>query len=320
MAQSGRERPAGSAATPTITPPPAGWAEWLETSPTLRRARSTQVLVVGYRESSIPFSFLNAQRQPAGYSIELCQGVVGLLREWLQRPGLTIKFVAVTSATRIPQVASGLVDMECGVTTNTQERQRTVAFSKTIFLAETRLASRRQDNIQQITQLRGQVVVSTVGTTSMRQLSELNQTQQLDMTIIAGRDDTDSFQILDMGRARAYLMDDVLLRSFIRSAKRTDAYVISTQAFSVEPYGIMLNRQDKGFKQAVDAALVTLFASGKQQHIYNKWFMQPIQVGSASGNLAAEPGTDFNLNLPMSPRLQRVIAQPTDSANPHDYE
>lgn len=276
-------------------------------SATLNKIRNTQLVVVGYREFSVPFSYLDARHQPVGYSIDLCQKVVLAIQQHLGLAQLRIKYVPVSPATRIPLVANGPVDMECGVSTNTLERQRSVAFSVTTFLSEARLVSKRKDAIEDLNQLRGQVVVSTVGTTSMRRLNTLNQEHQLQMQIVAGRDDIDSFQMLNVGRAKAYLMDDVLLRGFVAQSAHPQDYVISQAVFSVEPYAIMLKRQDPAFKKVVDTALVDLFRSGEQQAIYQKWFMQPL-----------EPSLT-NLQLPMSAALKRVVAQPTDSGNPADY-
>jgi glutamate/aspartate transport system substrate-binding protein len=284
------------------------WAAQAQTSPTLNKLRNTQLITVGYRELSIPFSYLNERQQPIGYSVELCQRVVESLQRKLGLAQLRIKYVPVTSATRIPLVSNGSVDLECGITTNTVERQRTVAFSITTFVAEARLLFKRKNKIQDLEQLRGQGVVSTVGTTSMRNLNELNQTRQMNMAILAGRDDTDAFHMLDVDRVKAFLMDDVLLRSLVATAERPSDYDISQKAYSVEPYAIMLNKNDPLFKKAVDAALVELFQSGKQQAIYQRWFMQPI------------PPKGLNLQLPMSKALQHMRQQPSDSGDPADYQ
>ena len=213
----------------------------------------------------------------------------------------------MTPATRVPLVANGTIDLECGVTTNTPERQKSVAFSVTTFVTESRLVSKRQAPIQRIDEMRGKAVVTTIGTTSMRNLNELNRSRQLGVEILAGRDDSDSFLMVVGGRAQGYAMDEVLLRSFIANAPQPDDYLISRETLSIEPYGIMLNKDDPVFKRAVDDAIVALFRSDEFADIYQKWFQTPIR------------GQGINLNLPMSEAFRKVIRHPTDSARPEDY-
>lgn len=274
---------------------------------TLKKIGATGVISIGYREGSVPFSYLDGDHQPVGYSMDICNKVVSAIRQRLQLKSLTVRLTPMTPATRIPLVANGTIDLECGVTTNTRERQKSVAFSVTTFVTESRLVSKRALPIMRIDDMRRKTVVTTIGTTSMRYLNDLNQSRRLGMEILAGRDDTDSFLMVASGRAQAYAMDDVLLYSFIANAPHPEDYVISQETLSVEPYGIMLNKDDPVFKRAVDEAIVTLFQSGEISGIYQKWFQQPI------------PGQGINLKLPMSEALKKVVQRPTDSANPEDY-
>lgn len=276
-------------------------------SVTLQKIRATGVVAIGYREGSVPFSYLDSNHQPVGYSMDICNKVVVAIRERLKFKSLTVRLVPMTPATRIPLVANGTIDLECGVTTNTPERQKSVAFSVTTFVTESRLVSKRQLPIDRIEDMRGKTVVTTIGTTSMRYLNDLNRTRKLGMEILAGRDDADSFLMVVAGRAQAYAMDDVLLRSFIANSPQPGDYLISRETLSVEPYGIMLNKNDPIFKRTVDEAIVALFRSGEFARIYHRWFEKPI------------PGQEINLNLPMSGALRAVIEHPTDSANPDDY-
>ncbi len=276
-------------------------------SVTLKKIRATGVISVGYREGSVPFSYLDENHQPVGYSMDICNKVVAALRTQLRLNTLAIRLVPMTPATRVPLVANGTIDLECGVTTNTPERQKSVAFSVTTFVTESRLVSKRQAPVMRIDDMRRKAVVTTIGTTSMRYLNELNRSRQLGMEILAGRDDTDSFLMVASGRAQAYAMDDVLLRSFIANTPEPENYLISQETLSVEPYGIMLNKDDPAFKRVVDEAIVALFRSDEFAGIYRKWFQQPI------------PGQGINLNLPMSEAFRKVLQRPTDSANPDDY-
>lgn len=276
-------------------------------SPTLARVRESGIITVGYREDAMPFSYLDAKRRPVGYSMELCRRVVDAVAAAL--PGQTVqpRLVPVTVATRIAMVADRVVDLECGSSTNTVERQNRVAFSVTIFVAEIRAMALRKEHVQSVADLKGKIVVSTVGTTSMPALTRLNKEMGLDMTIVAGKTDTESFHMLEKGRAQVFVLDDALLHAFAANARLPALYVISAQSLSVEPYALMLPRDDPVFKALVDRVLTGLYRSGEISRIYDRWFHQPI----ASRGL--------QLDLPMGEALRKVIARPTDSADPADY-
>ena len=278
--------------------------------PTLTRIRETGVIVLGYRPASAPFSYLDAQLRPTGYSVELCERVIASLRVRLKMPDLEVRRVAVGSATRMPMVSNGTLDMECGITTNTAERARSQAFSVTIFVAETKLMTRHGEKLQSLAELRGRPVVSTIGTTSIQHLAKVNEQQGLGIRIVAGLDDPDAFQLLRSGRADAFMMDDVIIRSLLAqqgAAASPDDYVISDRALTVEPYAIGLNRDDPMFKTLVDDVLIGLYRSGEIHTIYKRWFESPL------------PPNGINLKLPMNAAFRRVVAQPTDSPDPERY-
>lgn len=276
--------------------------------PTLARIRDTGVIVMGYRPASLPFAYLDAQLKPVGYSVELCERVIEALRVRLQLPELEVQRVAVGSATRLPLIANGTLDLECGITTNTAERARSQAFSVTIFVAETRLMTRSSEPAQSLADLRGKPVASTIGTTSIQHLHRVNEQQGLGIRILGGLDDPEAFQLLRSGRAVAFLMDDVLQRSLLAQAGSDRAgYVISDRALTVEPYAIGMNRDDPAFKAMVDEVLVGLYRSGEIQAIYRRWFESPL------------PSSGINLRLPMSAAFKRVVAKPTDTPDPEHY-
>ncbi len=281
---------------------------WGQGSPTLSKVEQTGIITLGYRLGSVPFSYLDERLNPIGYSMDLCYRIVDAVKARLKLRNLQIKLIAVTSATRIPLVVNGTVDLECGVTTNTLERQKSEAFSVTTFVAISRLLSKKTSNVQSLSDLRGEPVVSTVGTTNIRFLNEANLAQKLDMKILAGLDDAEAFQMVQTDRAVAYVMDDVLLRSLVARAKNPAEYSISEESLSIEPYGIAMNKGDAAFKQLADDVLVSIFRSGEIHTIYNKWFQSPI------------PPKGINLQLPMSAALKRVIAAPTDMSDPKHYE
>lgn len=277
-------------------------------SPTLEKIAQTGIITIGYRVGSAPFSYLDAKLKPIGYTMDLCHRIVDGVKLQTRSPNLQIKLIAVTPATRIPLVENGTVDLECGVTTNTLERQKKEAFAVTTFVAASRLVAKKTSRIRSISDLRGRSVVSTVGTTSIRLLHDANQSRKLDMKILAGHDDAESFRMVETDRAVAYAMDDVLLQSLVASSSDPSAFAISNDALSVEPYGIALNKDDPAFKKMVDDVLIALFKSGEIEVIYKRWFQSPI------------PPSGINLQLPMSAALRRVITTPSDSSDPRMYE
>ena len=276
--------------------------------PTLTRVRDTGVIVIGYRPASLPFSYLDAQLRPTGYTVELCDRIVDAVRSKLQLPDLEVRRVEVASATRMPLVINGTLDLECGITTHTAERARNQAFSLTVFVAETRLLTRAAERVQSLADLRGRAVASTIGTTSIQHLARVSEQQGLDIRILGGLDDPEGFQLLRSGRAAAFLMDDVIIRAVLaQQGPSADDYRISDTALTVEPYAIGLRRGDPQFKALVDGVLAGLYRSGEIHAIYRRWFESPL------------PSQGLNLKLPMSAAFRRVIANPTDSPDPEKY-
>ncbi|MBI3898672.1 MAG: amino acid ABC transporter substrate-binding protein [Gammaproteobacteria bacterium] len=274
---------------------------------TLEKISSSGKIVLGYRESSVPFSYLDANQQPIGYSIDICSRVIDALKAKLQRPALQMEYKLVTSATRIPLVREGAVDLECGSTTNNLDRQKDVAFSVTTFVAANRLLSKKSSRIRMLFDLKGKTVVSTAGTTSLKQLSEFNERYRYGMKILEAKDHAESFAMIASDGAVAFSMDDILLASLVANTSNPTNYTLSIQPLSIEPYGMMLRRDDPDFKKAVDDAIIGLFRSGDIKKIYAKWFTSPI------------PPKGVNLNVPMSDMLEKVIKNPTDSGNPAFY-
>lgn len=274
---------------------------------TLAKIKDSGVIVIGYRESSIPFSYLDENKRPVGYSMDICMRVVDVVRSSLGLPNLKVEYRPVTSANRIELVKAGSVDLECGSTTNNLDRQKEVAFSVTTFVAANRMVSKKSSGIRILLNLKNKPVVSTAGTTSLRQLKETNVRESYNMTILEGRDHAESFAMVEDGRAVAFSMDDILLASLVASSKNPAEYALSVQALSVEPYGMMMRREDAEFKNTVDNVITSLFRNGEIKKIYAKWFRSPI------------PPKGINLNVPMSGVLEQVIKKPTDSGNPAAY-
>ena len=275
---------------------------------TLRKVKDTGVITLGFRDASVPFSFLDGNQKRVGYALDICYRIADAVKERLSLSKLDIRLNAVTSATRIPLIANGTIDLECGSTTNNFERRNQVSFTNTDFLTATRYVAKKSAGLRTIDDLRGKTVVSTSGTINLRQINEANAARRLGLTILPAVDHAEAFLMVQNGRAAAFVMDDVLLVSLIAGAKDPNAYEISTETLSKpEPYAIMFRRENAPFKAVVDAATAKLYTSPEGMAVYERWFTQPI------------PPRGINLNLPMSGALQRAFARPSDSPDPATY-
>jgi glutamate/aspartate transport system substrate-binding protein len=275
---------------------------------TLKKIKDSGSITIGHRDASIPFSYYDDKQQPVGYTIDLCKRIVEAVQKELKMPKIDVKYQLVTSANRIPLMANGTIDLECGSTTNNLERQKQVWFSITHFVTANRFVAKKSAKANALKDLKGKTVVSTAGTTNIKQATELNAEQKLGMNIISANGHAEAFQMVETGRAVAFVMDDILLYSLVAQARSPKDYDISKDALSVEPYGIMLRKDDAAFKKVVDAAMVDTYKSGAIKGIYEKWFQKPV------------PPKNINLNLPMSEQFKKVVAKPTDSGDPEAYK
>ncbi|MGB7479634.1 MAG: transporter substrate-binding domain-containing protein [Burkholderiaceae bacterium] len=274
---------------------------------TLKKVKDTGTLTLGVRDSSIPFSYLDDKQSYQGYSIDLCMKAANAIQKKLGMTALNIKMVPVTSATRIPLIANGTIDMSCGSATNNLERQKQVSFAPTMFVTANRLLAKKSSNIKSLADMKGKTIVSTSGTSNLKQITALNGERNLGMHILTAKDHAEAFLMVETGRAVAFAMDDILLASLAASSKAPSDYAITSEALSVEPYGIILRRDDPEFKKVVDDALSAVYKSDEINKIYAKWFQSPI------------PPKGINLNVPMSAELKKAFANPTDSGDPADY-
>jgi glutamate/aspartate transport system substrate-binding protein len=280
-----------------------------ELTGTLKTIKETGAITLGFRDASIPFSYLDDNQKPVGFAMDICYAIADAVKKELELDKLEVKLNPVTSATRIPLLANGTVDLECGSTTNNAERQKLVTFTNTHFLTASRFVSKKASGLNTINDLKGKTVVSTAGTTNIKQLTEVNAARNLGITIVPSKDYAEAFLMVETDRAAALVMDDVLIASFVAGSKEPAAYVISPDAFSKpEPYGIMLRRDDPAFKKVVDAATSELYTSGEGQKLYDKWFMSKI------------PPKGLNLNTPIAPELKAEFAKPSDSPEPDSYK
>ena len=280
-----------------------------ELTGTLKKVKDTGTITIGYRDSSIPFSYLDDNQKPIGYAMDICYKIVDAVRKELKLDKLEVKLNPVTSSTRIPLLANGTIDLECGSTTNNVERQKQVSFTITHFLTANRYVSKKASNIKSIADLKGKTVVSTSGTTNIKQATDLNVAQNMGMNIIPANGHPEAFQMVETGRAVAFVMDDILLYTLVAQARTPDDYVISSDALSLpEPYGIMMRKDDPAFKKVVDSAMTNVYKSGEINKIYAKWFTSPT------------PPKGMNYNVPISPQFKNLIAHPTDSGDPAAYK
>jgi len=195
-------------------------------SPTLKKIKESGTITIGHRDSSIPFSYYDDKQNVVGYSMDICMKVVDAVKTELKMPNLQVKLNPVTSATRIPLIANGTVDLECGSTTNNLEREKQVAFTNTYFLTANRFVSKKANNLKTLADLKGKTVVSTSGTTNLKQITELNGQQNLGMSILTAKDHAEAFLMVETDRAAAFFMDDILLYSLVASSKSPGDFAI----------------------------------------------------------------------------------------------
>jgi len=241
--------------------------------------------------------------------MDLCAKIVDAVKADLKMPKLDVKYQLVTSANRIPLMANGTIDLECGSTTNNVARQKEVSFAITHFLTANRYVTKKSSNIKSIDDLKGKTIVSTSGTTNIKQATDLNTAKNMGMNIIPANGHPEAFQMVETGRAVAFVMDDILLYTLVAQARAPGDYVISSDAMSLpEPYGIMMRKDDPAFKKVVDGAMTAVYKSGEINKIYAKWFTSPT------------PPKGMNYNVPMSAQFKNLIASPTDSGDPAVYK
>jgi glutamate/aspartate transport system substrate-binding protein len=239
---------------------------------TLKRIRDSGTILLGVREASVPFSFLDAQKQPQGYSVELCQRVADAIKTELKLPRLELKYVTVSSANRIPALLENRIDLECGSTTNTRDRQRQVAFAYTTFVAGIKMLAKANAGVTGVDDLRGKTVVVTKGTTSEKMLRQMNDERILKLTLLESKDHDESFRAVEEGRAVAFPMDDVLLYGLISKSSKPQDFAVVGKYLSVEPYAIMMRRDEPQLERIANRAIGELFLSGEIRRIYARWF------------------------------------------------
>ncbi|ADZ41742.1 TPA: amino acid ABC transporter substrate-binding protein [Yersinia enterocolitica] len=269
---------------------------------TLKKIKDNGVIVVGHRESSVPFSYYDNQQKVVGYSQDYSNLIVDAIKKKLNAPDLQVKLIPITSQNRIPLLQNGTFDFECGSTTNNLERQQQAAFSNTIFVVGTRLLTKKGSEVKDFKDLAGKPVVVTSGTTSEVLLNKLNEKDKMNMRIISAKDHGDSFRTLESGRAVAFMMDDALLAGERAKAKKPDQWDIVGTPQSQEAYGCMLRKDDPAFKTLLDETIATAQTSGVAEKSFDRWFKNPI------------PPKNLNLNFSLSDEMKVLFKAPNDKA------
>ncbi|WP_423013639.1 amino acid ABC transporter substrate-binding protein [Undibacterium sp. Di27W] len=270
-----------------------------EAGDTLGKIRKTQTLVIGIRETA-PFSYTDENKQPLGYSVDLCLKVAEAIKKELKMPAMKVQFFPVDSATRFSALLDDKIDLECGSTTNNAERRKKVAFTIPHFFSSVRALVKADSGIKNWPQLRNRTVVTTKSTTTVKLLTDRNDTSSLNIKLTEGNSDQDSFRMVEEGKADAFPMDDVLLYSLRAEAKSPAAFAIVGDPLSIEPYSIMMRKDDPGFKKVVDTEMLRMIHEGEIYRIYEKWFTKPI------------PPKNINMNMSMGFLLRDSLRFPTD--------
>lgn len=266
----------------------------------LSKIAQTRKIFIGHRQNELPFSYV-VDGKVLGYSTDICLRIVEGLKEELRIPKIDIEYVPITTATRFILVANGTIDLECAATTNNAERRKLAEFSYPHFVTATRYVSRRKDRMSTINDLAGRSVVSTTGTVNIEQLNALNRSRHLNISVILSRGHKEAFEMVEAGRASAFVMDDILLAGLVASSSKPTDFAISSETLSrPEPYGILMPPGDLAFKEAINRGLRRIFESGEIYALYDKWFTRPV------------PPAGQNLNLPLSPELREAFTHPRE--------
>ena len=272
-------------------------------SPTLTKIRSSGAITIGYREASIPFSYLGADQKPVGFSLDICAAIVEQIKADLKLPSLSVSYAPVNSSNRIPLIQNGTVDIECGGTANDKKRQEQVSFSVATFVSQPRWLVKADSGLKSAADLKGKTIVVTQGSNAVGFAQAVNGKEQLGLSIVQAKDHAELFLMLNTGRAAAFMEDDILLAGLKAAASNPKALVFLPEGYAKIFYGLMFTKGDAGFKALVDDVLSRQMASGQFEKTYAKWFTGPI------------PPKGENLAFPLTDALKERIAHPSDAVD-----
>ena len=272
----------------------------VQAADTLAKIKQSGKVIIGYRESSDPISYVVGGK-PRGYAVDICNNFANELKKTLKMPNLKVEYKAVTSSTRIPEMLAGNIDMECGTTTNSVQRQQQVSFSTNYYATEVRMAVKANAPIKTIADLNGKAVVTTQGTTSDKYIKMGEKGEKINVNNVYGKDHSDSFAMVASGRAAAFVMDDNILAGLIAKSSNPKDFKIVGPVLSSEPYGIMIPKGDAAYKAVADKVVTAMWKNGQMATLYKKWFQSPIAP------------KNVNFNMPMSSLYLKLKANPTDA-------
>jgi glutamate/aspartate transport system substrate-binding protein len=273
-------------------------------SQTLEKIEEVGKITLGYRAASIPFAYLGADQKPTGLSLELCSAVADKLKSQLRRPELETEYVAVDASNRIPLLQNGTIDIECGSTTNTAERQKQVSFSVATYVASPRWLVSAASPVIELKGLEGKTVVVTHGSLNFAVARKLIDDQKLNITILQAKDHAESLLMLSTSRVAAWFEDDILIAGLVANSVDPKAFRMLAATYAPTYYGLMIRRDDPAFKTLVDTVIKEKMLSGEFDMLYSKWFESPI------------PPKGQNLLLPMSDAMKARVASPSDALTP----
>ena len=268
--------------------------------PELDRIRQAGKIVVAHRESSFPFSYLDDRQRPVGYAMDICMHIVNAVRAQLKLPDLPVEYLLVTSASRVPDIAAHKASLECGSTTNNASRREQVDYTIPHFVSSARFLVKKGAGIARIEDLAGKRVISTKGTTSLTEFRRRNKELTLNATVLEADDHADAFAAVVAGKADAFVMDDVLLFGQRALAAKPDDYVVVGKPLTIEPYAIMLPKNEPAFKALAGEEIRRLIRSGEMQRLYTQWFESPV------------PPKGVNMQMPMSFLLRDSFKFPSE--------
>jgi len=266
---------------------------------TLGKIRDSQSITLGYRQTA-PFSYTNENKQIVGYSIDMCLKIVEAVKHELKLPNLKVQYLPVDSTTRFSSIIEGKADLECGTTTNTVERRTRVAFTVPHFFSSVRMLVKNNKGIKNWSDLRDKTIVITKSTTTIGLVNDRSNVRSLNIKVLDGQDDRESFAFVEQGKADAFPKDDVQLFSLRSTAKNPADFTVLGDPLSVEPYSLMFRKDDPAFKKLVDREMVRLISEGELLKSYNYWFTQP----------TGPKGT--NMSMPMGYLLRDSLRYPSD--------
>ena len=269
---------------------------------TLKKIKDTKAVTIGFRDASVPFSYVNSARMPSGYSIDLCLAIVDDIRSELGDDAIHVKYVSVNPQNRISVVADGAVDLECGTTTQNAERRKVVSFSPIIFVSGTKLLAKRSAKLKSYRDLKGRTVAVTEASTNEAAIKAINAKENLGINVLQVRDNAQAFEAMDAGKADAWAGDDVILTAAAAEAKRPQEYVVLGDFLSYDPYGIMYRKNDEAMDVLVKHTFERLAEGRELARIYEQWFIRKLPSGRTLG-------------ITMSPQLRQIfeaMGQPTE--------